>query len=138
MLHSSHKLKSLTLIVSITLISLSLCPKAQSNDANLNFGEPIDWYGCEENPKMFCGLFQIHENGYTFTVKANHSMEKKVFTVAFYDEDAEKEAIEIVQSNQLDAHGNNIKLIGYHCQTQKDKLEVIGGEMVNTATPRIN
>lgn len=123
---------SLTLALTLTLIPLTpslasdQMPKTcgECENSEPTFGKRVDWYKGETAPLLLDGYLKIMESGYAFKVKANPPEDHivKVFAVVFYDEDAEKEAIDLVDKNIKEP--NNIRLLGY---PKGNNIEVIYG-----------
>jgi hypothetical protein len=132
------------------LICLNLCQKAiafpekdvQENnnqiaepttEASSDYGKDVKWYDCERKPKLYSGQLNITGKGYAFIVKANNTGEPKVFSISFYDEDAEKEAADIVEASkannnpQENQKDENIQLLGYISEDDPNKIDVIYG-----------
>ncbi len=88
------------------------------------FGETVAWYEGETSPLLFDGYLKALKPGYAFKVTANYPNETnhKVFVVKFYDEDAEKEAIDIAEKNK--DLPINIRLLGY---PKGDNIEILYG-----------
>jgi hypothetical protein len=107
-------------------------PQAQGSkkdDVNTEvstYGSPVPyWYEGEESPRLFLGHLKRTKNAYLFNTKANQSTNTKSFIIKFYDEDAEKEAIDIARNYKTKE--NNIKLLGYISKKDSNNIEVIYG-----------
>lgn len=139
------------------LICLNLCQKAiafpgkhiqeknpqiaePTTETASDYGKDVKWYDSERKPKLYSGQLNITDKGYAFIVKANNTGEPKVFSISFYDEDAEKEAADIVEASKANSNNNsnnsnpqgiqkeeNIQLLGYLSEDAPNKIDVIYG-----------
>jgi len=106
-------------------------PVSETQNGELTYGKSVRWYeGDDRSPKLFTGYLTLTKHGYAFTVKANESDTKKLYSVSFYDEDAEVEAVDIANENK--DKPENIQLLGYPIGDKENKIEVIYGLDLNT------
>jgi|LakMenEpi03Aug12_release.lakeMendotaPanAssembly.Ray.scaffolds.fasta_scaffold1369051_1 hypothetical protein len=123
----------------LTLITLSVLGSynydLRANSPRDTTVDKVDWYDGEIAPNLITGYLSINKNCYLFTQsnpnnnqnddKENRKQEW-AYIVKFYDEDAEREAIEIAKVNK--DRITNIQLLGHPTKENGHTvLEVIYG-----------
>ncbi len=110
-----------TLVIITPAVLVASDPSQLSTDLNPVNGKVInDWYSGEDAPHMYKGLWKVDKNGYAFLVYRNaEDKNPKVYSLSFYDEDAEIEARDIIAAEDKEVSPNskpktaNIKIVGY-------------------------
>lgn len=101
-------------------------PQFENSENNENYGTTVsEWYAGENPPKLFLGNLKTVKGDYIFITQSTNGNNSKAFAVTFYDEDAEKEAIEIAKN--YNNKENNIQLLGYFSKEDPNELEIIYG-----------
>lgn len=132
---------AMLIAITIAVITMDLTanppwvtPKQADQDQNkeFTFGKEVSWYSGEVSPKLYQGYLKVTDKGYVFKAKANEPIDpnepnksNKIFSIAFFDEDAEAEAVEI--SKKDSGEDENIQLLGYVNSQNPNKLDIIYG-----------
>jgi hypothetical protein len=115
-----RNLYAVALCLALTLNAHSVLPYDTHNtkDAKSTEGTEVNpWYEGEPTPRLYEGLLKVSETGYILIVNSEDPTknETKVYNLSFYDEDAEKEAMGIIETSNNNAQDRlkNIKILGY-------------------------